>query len=43
MAWATAPNGAPWWHAMRLSAVRRFALYLRRMMMPYAEIGIRPS
>jgi integrase/recombinase XerD len=29
VAWATAPNGAPWWHALRLSAVRQFALHLR--------------
>lgn len=28
-AWATAPAGAPWWHALRLSAVRPFASWLR--------------
>jgi integrase len=29
LAWATLPQGSGWWHAMRLSAVRRFAIYLR--------------
>lgn len=29
LAWATAPEGAPSWHAVRLSAVRDFASYLR--------------
>jgi integrase/recombinase XerD len=29
LAWATAPSGAdPWWHAIRLNAVRPFAVYL---------------
>lgn len=28
VAWATAPGGAPWWHALRLSAVRPFAAWL---------------
>lgn len=27
--WATLPGGDGWWHALRLSAVRRFAVYLR--------------
>ncbi len=29
VAWATLPGGAGWWHALRLTAVRRFAIYLR--------------
>ena len=29
LAWATLPQGSGWWHAIRLSAVRRFAVYLR--------------
>jgi integrase len=29
LAWATLPQRTGWWHAMRLSAVRRFAVYLR--------------
>jgi integrase/recombinase XerD len=28
VAWATAPAGAAWWHALRLSAVRPFASWL---------------
>ncbi|SDT12158.1 tyrosine-type recombinase/integrase [Actinoplanes derwentensis] len=28
LAWATAPAGDPWWHALRLNAVRPFAVYL---------------
>lgn len=28
VAWATAPAGASWWHALRLSAVRPFATWL---------------
>src|SRR6266498_4627537 len=31
LAWATAPQRSGWWHAMRLSAVRRFAVYLRNL------------
>ena len=30
-AWATAPGGAAWWHALRLSAVRPFAFWLRSL------------
>lgn len=29
VAWATLPGGTGWWHALRLIAVRRFAVYLR--------------
>jgi integrase/recombinase XerD len=29
LAWATLPGGNPSWHALRLSAVRGFATYLR--------------
>lgn len=29
LAWASLPQRSGWWHAMRLSAVRRFAVYLR--------------
>lgn len=28
LAWATAPGGQGWWHAMRMSTVRAFAVYL---------------
>jgi integrase len=28
LAWATLPQRSGWWHAMRLSTVRRFAVYL---------------
>ncbi|MEU8111185.1 tyrosine-type recombinase/integrase [Micromonospora sp. NPDC048947] len=28
IAWATAPAGDPWWHALRMNAVRPFAVYL---------------
>jgi integrase/recombinase XerD len=31
VAWATLPGGAGWWHALRLIAVRRFAVYLRNL------------
>lgn len=31
LAWATLPQRSGWWHAMRLSAVRRFAVYLRHV------------
>jgi integrase len=31
VAWATQPGGAPWWHALRLSAVRGFARYLHTL------------
>lgn len=31
VAWATSPGGAGWWHALRLTAVRRFAVYLRNL------------
>jgi integrase/recombinase XerD len=31
LAWATMPQRTGWWHAMRLSAVRRFAVYLRNI------------
>jgi integrase len=31
LAWATLPQRTGWWHAMRLSAVRRFAVYLRNV------------
>lgn len=31
VAWATLPGGAGWWHALRLTAVRRFAVYLRNL------------
>ncbi len=31
LAWATLPQRSGWWHAMRLSAVRRFAVYLRNV------------
>jgi integrase/recombinase XerD len=31
LAWATLPQRTGWWHAMRLSAVRRFAIYLRNV------------
>jgi integrase/recombinase XerD len=30
-AWATAPGGAAWWHALRLSAVRPFAFWLHSL------------
>lgn len=30
-AWATAPRGAAWWHALRLSAVRPFAFWLHSL------------
>jgi len=29
--WATSPGGAPWWHVLRLSAVRPFAAWLRTL------------
>jgi hypothetical protein len=28
LSWATAPASDPWWHALRLNAVRPFAVYL---------------
>jgi integrase len=31
LAWATLPQRSGWWHAMRLSAVRRFAIHLRHL------------
>ncbi len=31
LAWATLPGRSGWWHAMRLSAVRRFAVYLHNV------------
>lgn len=31
VAWATLPGGAGWWHALRLTAVRRFAIYLHNL------------
>ncbi|MCE7004530.1 tyrosine-type recombinase/integrase [Kibdelosporangium philippinense] len=31
VAWATLPGGSGWWHALRLIAVRRFAVYLRNL------------
>jgi integrase len=31
LAWATLPARSSWWHAMRLSAVRRFAVYLHNL------------
>lgn len=31
LAWATLPQRSGWWHAMRLSTVRRFAVYLRNV------------
>ena len=31
VAWATAPDGASWWHALRLSAVRPFASWLHSL------------
>jgi integrase/recombinase XerD len=31
VAWATLPGGDGWWHAMRLTAVRRFAIYLHNL------------
>ena len=31
VAWATLPRRTGWWHAMRLSAVRRFTIYLRNI------------
>ncbi len=31
LAWATLPGGAPWWHALRLSAVRGFAAWLHTL------------
>lgn len=31
LAWATLPQRSGWWHAMRLSTVRRFAVYLRNI------------
>jgi integrase/recombinase XerD len=31
VAWATQPDRSGWWHAMRLSTVRRFAAYLRNI------------
>lgn len=31
VAWATLPGGAGWWHALRLTAVRRFTVYLRNL------------
>jgi integrase len=31
LAWATLPGRSNWWHAMRLSAVRRFAVYLHNL------------
>jgi integrase/recombinase XerD len=30
-AWATAPGGAAWWHALRLSAIRPFAFWLHSL------------
>ena len=37
LAWATSPGGDPWWHVLRLSAVRPFATWLRTLD-PAAEI-----
>lgn len=31
VAWATLPGAAGWWHALRLIAVRRFAVYVRNL------------
>lgn len=31
VAWATLPGGDGWWHAMRLTAVRRFVIHLRNL------------
>jgi integrase len=31
LAWATLPQASGWWHAMRLSAVRRFAVHLHTL------------
>lgn len=31
LAWATSPGGAPWWHALRLSAIRPFAAWLHAL------------
>jgi integrase len=31
LAWATLPQRSNWWHAIRLSAVRRFAVYLHNI------------
>jgi integrase len=31
LAWATLPEGAGWWHAMRMSTVRGFAIYLQTL------------
>ncbi|WP_331752059.1 tyrosine-type recombinase/integrase [Streptomyces sp. NBC_00829] len=31
LAWATAPGGAGWWHALRMSAIRPFAVYLHAL------------
>jgi integrase/recombinase XerD len=31
LAWATLPQRSGWWHAMRLSAVRRFAVHLHNL------------
>jgi integrase len=31
LAWATLPQRSGWWHAMRLSVVRRFAVYLHNL------------
>ncbi|MGW3199154.1 tyrosine-type recombinase/integrase [Streptomyces sp. NPDC001118] len=31
LAWATAPGAAAWWHALRMSAVRPFAVYLHAL------------
>lgn len=31
LAWATQPGGTGWWHALRLIAVRQFAVYLRNL------------
>jgi integrase/recombinase XerD len=31
VAWASQPNGAPWWHRLRLSAVRGFAQYMHTL------------
>jgi len=35
--WATSPGGDPWWHVLRLSAIRPFATWLRTLD-PAAEV-----
>jgi integrase/recombinase XerD len=37
LTWATAPGGAAWWHALRLSAIRPFAAWLHALD-PAAEV-----